>query len=46
MPKFGIKNTLFRYFYWARNFKTLLSYLKSAPLNLSNWKVLPKKKNA
>ena len=39
MPKFGIKNTLFTYFYWARNFKTLLSYLKSAPSNLSNCKI-------
>ena len=30
MPNFGTKNYLFRYF-WARIFKELLSYLKSAP---------------
>ena len=34
MPKFGIKNALFGYF-WARIFKKILSYLKSAPSNLS-----------
>ena len=34
MPKFGNKNALFGYF-WAGIFKNLLSYLKSAPSNLS-----------
>ena len=29
IPKFGTKNVLFSYF-WARTFKKLLSYLKSA----------------
>ena len=36
MAKFGTKNALFGYF-WARIFK-ILSYLKLAPSNLSNWK--------
>ena len=45
MPKFGTKNTLFGYF-WARIFKKLLSYLKSAPLNLSICKISRKNKNA
>ena len=34
MPKFGTKNVLFECF-WARILKMLLSYLKSAPSNLS-----------
>ena len=42
IPKFEIKNNLFRYF-WARIFKKLLPWLRSAPLNLSNWKILFKK---
>ena len=44
MPKFGIKNTLLRYF-WAEIFKKLLSYLKSANckfLRKSNFKLLNK----
>ena len=41
MPKFGIKNTLLRYF-WAEIFKKLLSYLKSATSCLSNCKFLRK----
>ena len=44
MPKFGTKNTLFGYF-WARIFKKLLSYLKSAPLNLCICKISKKNKN-
>ena len=39
--KFGTKNALFRYF-WARIFKKLLSYLTSAPSNLSICKILRK----
>ena len=35
IPKSGTKNALFRYV-WARAFKKPLSYLKSAPSNLSN----------
>ena len=41
MPKFGTKSALFGYF-WARIRKKLLSYLKSAPSNLSNCKILQK----
>ena len=41
MAKFGTKNALFWYF-WARIFKKLLSYLKSAPSNLSICKILRK----
>ena len=39
MSKFGTKNALY---FQPRIFKKLLSYLKSAPSNLSNWKVLQK----
>ena len=42
MPKFGIKNALFRYF-WATTFKKLLSHLKSAHSNLPKYKILQKK---
>ena len=42
MPKFGTKSTLSGYF-WARILKTLLSYLKSAPSNLSICKISQKK---
>ena len=42
MAKFGTKSILFWYF-WARVLKKLLSYLKSAPSNLSNCKILRKK---
>ena len=45
MPKFGTKNALFGYF-WARIFIKLLSYLKSAPSNLYNCKILQRNKNA
>ena len=46
MPKFGTKNALFGCF-WAIIFlKKLLSYLKLAPLNLSNWKILWNNENA
>ena len=45
MPTFGTKNVLFGYFR-ARILKKLLSYLKSAPSNLSNCKILRKTKNA
>ena len=34
MPKFGIKNAFFGYF-WVTILKEVLPYLKSAPLNLS-----------
>ena len=34
MPKFGIKNALFGYF-WAKTLKILASYLKFAPSNFS-----------
>ena len=56
MPKFGTRNALFGYFwpnmpslgyFWARILKKLLSYLQSAPSNLSNlsiYKTLQKKK--
>ena len=39
MPKFETKNALFGYF-WARIKKKLLLYLKSAPSNFSNSKIL------
>ena len=42
MSKFGTKNALFGYF-WARISKKLLPYLKSAPSNLSNYKISRKK---
>ena len=32
-------------YFWARTLKILLSYLKSAPENLSNCKILGKNKN-
>ena len=44
IPKFGTKNVLFECF-WARILKMLLSYLKSAPSNLSIWKISRKKKS-
>ena len=44
-PKFATKNDLFGYFR-ARILKKLLSYLKSAPSNLSACKILCKNKNA
>ena len=37
-PKFGTKNALFGYF-WDRNFKIILSYLKWAPSDLTNSKI-------
>ena len=43
MPKFGIKTALYEYF-WARILKRLLSYLKSAPSNVSICKISRKKK--
>ena len=55
LPKFGTKNAFFGYFFtknasfgyfWARNFKIPLSYLKSAPSNLSICKISRKNKNA
>ena len=42
MPKFGTKNALIGLF-WATILKILLSYLKSAPSNLSNCKIFQKK---
>ena len=42
MPTFGSKNALFKYFGLAFE-KKLLSYLKSAPSNLSHCKILQKK---
>ena len=39
MSKFGTKYASFGYF-WASIFKSLLSYLKSAP---SNWQFCPKR---
>ena len=42
MTEFGTKNALFGYF-WVRNLKKLLSYLKSAPSNFSNCKIVGKK---
>ena len=42
MRKFGAKSALFWYF-WAGILKKLLSYLKSASLNLSNCKNFAKK---
>ena len=41
---FLTRNALFGYF-WARILKILLSYLKSAPSNLGNCKILRKNKN-
>ena len=38
MNKFETKNALFRYI-WARIFKKLLPYLKSAPFNLSKCRI-------
>ena len=43
MPKFGIKNALFGYF-WERFLEKLLSHLKSPPSNLSICKNLGKTK--
>ena len=43
MPKFWTKNASCGYF-WDRILKKLLSYLKSAPSDLSNCKILRKKK--
>ena len=43
MPKFGIKNVLFGYF-WARTLKTLASYLKLAPSNFANCKIFEKRR--
>ena len=43
MPKIGTNNALFGYFQ-ARILQKLLSYLKSAPSNLSNRKIFAKKK--
>ena len=40
MPKLGTKNALFGYF-WAGI--KILSYLKSAPSDVSNWKILQQK---
>ena len=45
MPTFGSKNALFKYFGLAFE-KKLLSYLKSAPSNLSHCKILQKKRKA
>ena len=43
MPKFGTKNAIFLVFLdWS--LKRILSYLKSAPSNLSNCKILRKNK--
>ena len=44
MPKFGIKNALFEYF-WAKVLNKLLPYFKSAPSNLPKSKILRKNKN-
>ena len=43
MPKFATKNDLFGYF-WCRTLKESLSYMNSAPSNLSQIKVLEKNK--
>ena len=43
MPKFGIKNALFQYF-WARVLSKLLLCFKSAPSNLPNSKICEKTK--
>ena len=43
MPKSGTKNALYEYF-WARILKKLLSYLKSAPTNVSICKISRKMK--
>ena len=43
IPTFGTRNALFGYF-WSRIFKKLLLYLKSAPSNFSNSRVLRKNK--
>ena len=45
MPKFWTKNVSFGYF-GCRILKKLLSYLKSAPPNLSIWKIWEKNKTA
>ena len=42
MTKFGTKSALFGYF-WTRILKLLSSYLKSAPSNFANSKILRKK---
>ena len=44
-PKFGTKNALFVFELESKK-KKILSYLKSAPLNLPNCKILRKNKNA
>ena len=44
MPKFGTKTALFGYI-WMRILKKLLSYMKSAPSNLSICKISRKNKN-
>ena len=45
ISKFGTKNAWFRYFWAGTWMKTILSYLKSAPSNLPNCKILRKNKN-
>ena len=42
MLNFGAESALVSYF-WTKKKKKLLSYLKSAPLKLSNCKILQKK---
>ena len=44
MPKFGTKSLM--WVFWDRNFKKLLSYLKSVPSNLSNCKISWKNKHS
>ena len=44
IPKFGNKNVLFGIF--GMEFKTILSYLKSALSNLSDWKISWNNENA
>ena len=43
MPNFWTKNDLFIWMFFDWNLKRILSYLKSAPLNLPNRKILGKK---
>ena len=45
MPKFGIKNASFGYF-WERTLKILASYLIVAPSNFAHSKTFRKKKNS
>ena len=42
VPKLSFKNSLFGYFSVRIFKKSILSFLKSAPSNLANWKTLPK----